>query len=354
MRHATSAVTRGAAGLALLLGVAACRPQSRVNAVAAATPGSSAAPDAAAIPASSATAAPPAPTSSAPAARAAVPRPVDPHAPHPVLLALVRRLSEWSPALASRLASVSLADTAAADPQRTKDYLLYLVAQRLLEPTVSLSADPILGNVAESIEESTPFGLNSMLTRLSMKEDLTPGACYDCQDCSADSRCALERKRLAPVFFLEDGLGFYDGLCDHENDFPWFPTCELALERYLDATVTAGLSRKRIEDVCFQIVQDVARRCRTIEQPLALDPDHSLDAAQVLEQAHARWQARYGTSLRGEPLTVTGAVRSTTGSDEAGSIMGISSGASLGTAHHGSAPCAPLESASIRISAFRP
>ena len=57
MRRATSAVVRGAAGLALLLGVATCRPQSRLNAGAAAAPSSSAAPNAAAIPASSATAA---------------------------------------------------------------------------------------------------------------------------------------------------------------------------------------------------------------------------------------------------------------------------------------------------------
>jgi len=227
-----------------------------------------------------------------------------------VLLALVRRLSEWSPALASRLATVSLADTAAADPERTQDYLLYLVAQRLLLPTVRLSSDPVLGEVAESIVASTLFGMNSVGTRLSMKQELTPTACYDCHDCTADYRCTLEQKRAAPVFLVADGLGFYNGLCDDDLGFPWFPACELALERYLDATVAAGLSRRRVEDVSFQIVQDVARRCRTIEQPPALDPNHPLEAARILEQAHARWRALYGTSLRSEPLVVTGAVHS--------------------------------------------
>jgi len=235
-----------------------------------------------------------------------------------VLLALVRRLSEWSPGLASRLATVSLADTAAADPERTQDYLLYLVAQRLLLPTVRLSADPVLAAVAESIVASTLFGENSVGTRLSMKQELTPAACYDCHDCTADYRCTLELKRAAPVFFVEDGLGFYNGLCDDDLGFPWLPACELALERYLDATVAAGLSRRRVEDVSFQIVQDVARRCRTIEQPPALDPDRPLEAARILEQAHARWRALYGTSLRGEPLVVTGAVRSTANDTDTG------------------------------------
>ncbi len=304
----SSAVTCMASGLALLLGVAACRAPSPLNAVAAAS--TSAAPDAASTPASSASAAPPAPSASATAASTAVPHPVDPHAPHPALLAVVRRLSEWSPALAARLATVSLADTAAADPERTQIHLLHLFARRLLLPTLRLSVDSVLLEMAESIETSSLFGMDNVVSRISMKTDLTPAACYECHDCSIDDRCQRELKRLAPAFSFDQALGFFDDLCAGEYDFPWSPSCELALERYLDATVAAGLSRQRVEEVSFQIVQDVARRCRTLEQPPALDPDHPLEAARILEQAHARWRALYGTSLRGEPLVVTGAVRS--------------------------------------------
>ena len=316
-----SAEARWAWRLALLLGVAACRAQGLVNAVPAASPSvppnPASPPTSAATPTLAASAATPAGSHLPGTTSAAVPHPVDPHAAHPVLLALVRRLSEWSPELASRFAAVSLADTAAADSGRTQDYLLHVVARRLLLPTVRLSADAVLGDVAESIEDSSLFGVYSVGSRLSMKTDLTPAACYKCQDCSDDYRCTLELKRLAPAFFFEDGLGFYDDLCVGEYDFPWPPACELVLERYLDATVAAGLSRRRIEEVFFQIVQDVAQRCRTIEQPPALDPDHPLEPAQILELAHARWRAMYGTSLRGDPLAVKGAVRSTASSAEA-------------------------------------
>ncbi len=302
MRRArcSSAVTRVGSGLALLLGVATCRAPSPVNAVAAAAPSTSAAPVTASLP----------PSGSAAVASTAVPRPVDPRAPHPVLLALVRRLSEWSPGLASRLATVSLADTAAADPERTQSHLLYLFSRQLLLPTLRLSTDSLLLELAESLEGSELFGMRGVGSTLGMRTDLTPAACHQCNDCSDDHRCQRELKRLAPAFSFEDALGFYDDLCMGEYDFPWPPSCELVLERYLDATVAAGLSRRRVEDVSFQIVQDVARRCRTIEQPPTLDPDHPLEAARILEQAHARWRALYGTSSRGEPLVVTGAVRS--------------------------------------------
>lgn len=314
MRRATwsKAVTCLGSGLALLLGVTACRAPSPVNAVVEAGP-TSPDPHAAPKPTNSA--------STTVATSAAIARSVDPHAPHPVLLALVRRLSEWSPGLAARLATVSLADTAAADPERAQSHLLHLFARQLLLPTLRLSADPLLLDLAESIEASDLFGAQSAGSTLGMRSDLTPTACHECNDCSNHRRCQQEQRRLAPAFFFEEALGFFDDLCTGEHDFPWSPSCELALERYLDATVAAGLSRRHVEDVSFQIVEDVTQRCRTIEQSPALDPNHPLEATQILEQAHVRWRALYGTLLPGKPLVVTGTVRSTESSADAEAAM---------------------------------
>jgi hypothetical protein len=244
--------------------------------------------------------------------------PSDPRARHPALLALVRRLSEWSPELGARLAAISLVDTGGADEQRTREYLLYLIDRGLLLPTLRLSSDPVLRDLGDRLDEDALFGLSYARAKLGMG-DPTPRACTACgsPDCTTSRQCKLELQRLHPAYVSEDGLGFFGDLCQGEHEFPWLPSCELALERYLEATLAAGLGRQRVENVLFDVVRAVAERCRTVEKPPTVDPSHSLEPGQILVQAHARWRAFYAKTLGGDPISADGRIRDVSGDTEA-------------------------------------